>query len=560
MRNSEKMSGGLTKLSQGIKQLANKKIRILLLMLSGLLTGMTLVFPQIGFIEWLAIIPAGAVLLTRGSDKAIKLRSVYLDGLAFFYVYYIACYHWFVNLYPMEFIDGMTPIAALVVVISAVFGLSLLQALMGGFVFVVGAIIFRSKLFEKIKAELLKPFAAAGLWAIFEWLQNFGWWGVPWGKLAIGQTYYLVGVQNASWLGSYFITFVIAAVNLVLAYALLNPPKVKIGVLTAVCLLAFQYGSGTLIWFTNNTSQGQKITVACIQGNVSSNDKWDSSSASKTLENYTKYTKQAAEQGAKLVIWPETAFPYDISNNEAYTDYFENLAYENDVHIIVGAFTSNESGELLNSLICFTPQGEQLETVYSKRRLVPFGEFVPLRPVFKALIPPLAELVMSGDDVAAGKGAQIMELDNGISLGGLVCFDSIYDGLTLESVRAGAELICLSTNDSWFTDSRALNMHNAQAQLRAIESGRYVARAANTGISTGITSRGEIITSLEPLVDGMIVFDAYATQRVTLWSIIGNIFVYVLIGIYVMIIVAETAVFINRMVKKKRNSSKGLTM
>ena len=165
------------------------------------------------------------------------------------------------------------------------------------------------------------------------------------------------------------------------------------------------------------------------------------------------------------------------------------------------------------------------DTVYSKRRLVPFGEFVPLRGLIETVIPPLADLVLSSEDVAWGEGGNVFSLESG-NIGSLICFDSIYEDLTRESVRDGAELICLSTNDSWFTDSAALYMHNAQAQLRAIESGRYVARAANTGISTVISDRGEVLAELEPLVDGMLVEDVAIRTSVTPYMQIGNLFVY----------------------------------
>ena len=97
-------------------------------------------------------------------------------------------------------------------------------------------------------------------------------------------------------------------------------------------------------------------------------------------------------------------------------------------------------------------------------------------------------------------------------------------------------------------------MHNAQAQLRAIESGRYVARAANTGISTVITPRGEVVDSLGALVDGVIVEDVYATDSVTLWSIVGNGFVYLLIVIYLFLLGERIWIAINKKYKINKNT------
>ena len=191
-------------------------IRLLVLIASGVLTGLIVAFPTFGFFEWITIIPAAVILLRRTSDEKIKLRSLYLDGLIYFYGYYLVCWHFFLSMYPLDFIDGVNKGTAAAVVAISWLGLSLLQSLMCAFVFLFAALIFRGHICQKV--GFLKPIVMAALWAVFEWIQNFGWWGVPWGKLALGQTKYLVGIQNASWFGSYFITFVIVLVNFFIAY------------------------------------------------------------------------------------------------------------------------------------------------------------------------------------------------------------------------------------------------------------------------------------------------------------------------------------------------------
>ena len=97
----------------------------------------------------------------------------------------------------------------------------------------------------------------------------------------------------------------------------------------------------------------------------------------------------------------------------------------------------------------------------------------------------------------------------------------------LESVREGAEVICLSTNDSWFTDSVAADMHNGQARLRAIETGRYVVRSANTGISSIIDPMGNVNEELGAQKEGYIVSNVYLRDQRTVYSYVGNLFVYI---------------------------------
>lgn len=507
-----------------------KPRRFLLLLCSALLTGLTLVFPSVGFLEWITLIPLCLFLLEYAADRTVRLRALYGYGLFFFWSFYLVVFHWFVNLYPLDFIDGMTRGGALAVVLVAWLGLSLLQALMGALCFVVSGLLLRIPFLSR--ARWSKPILLAGIWTVYEWTQTLGWWGVPWGRLPIGQSQYLVGLQTASWFGSYFVTFLLVLVNACLALALLallnrNQRCLRVCCLAAIGVLIFQYGAGTLLWLTAPTSE-RTVRVAAVQGNISSHEKWEVDSLSRTWDVYRDYTLKAAKEGAEIVVWPETALPYEV---DADTTYLVELAREARVTILVGAFTNDGVSENdYNSIVCFLPDGSMHETVYSKRRLVPFGEFVPMSELIETLIPPLAELVMSSGSVEWGKGAQVFALESG-HVGSLICFDSIYEELSRESALEGAELICLSTNDSWFTDSAALYMHNAQAQLRAIETRRQIVRSANTGISTVITERGEVVAELEPLVEGMLVEDVELHTQTTLYTRIGNFFVYLWIVI-----------------------------
>ena len=538
-----------------ISDLANKEtkrgIRFLVLLLSGLLTGLIVAFPTLGFLEWITITPALVILLRRGSDKAVKLKSLYLDGLVFFYGYYLVCWHFFLSMYPLDFIDGVTKGTAAAVVAISWFGLALLQSLFGGFVFLLSGVIFRGRICQKI--GFLKPLTAAAAWAVFEWSQNLGWWGVPWGKLSLGQTKYLLGVQNASWLGSYFITFVLVLVNCLVAYGLINATKIKalrLSAIIALSVIAFQYSTGLVIWFTTDINEGESVKVACAQGNISASNKWTLDTLKQLERVYWEQTREAAKEGAEIVLWPETAIPFDITAglNSKYDTMCKSLAKETEVYILVGAY-SNDGEKSYNSLVCYTPEGERCETVYNKRRLVPFGEFIPLRSVFEKLIPPLTEILITFDDVYEGESSSIMDI-GGTDVGCLICFDSIYDGLTLDTVRDGAEIICLSTNDSWFSGSAALSIHNSHAQLRAIESGRYISRCASTGISTVISPRGEVLSRVEADTEGLLVYDVYKRDNKTVRYYVGNVFVYICILLLVVLTLEKVVYKISKSRKK----------
>lgn len=533
---------------------AKRWTAFLLLLCGGVLTGLTLIFPKLGLFEWLTLVPTALFLLVRASDEKVRLRTLYGYGFFFFMFFYLTVFHWFINLYPLDFIAGMTKGAALSVVLLGWWGLSLFQALQGALVFVLGGAVLRSRICRRF--PLLSPFAFAGLWAIYEWWQTVGWFGVPWGRLPIGQSAYVVGLQTASLFGSYFVTFLLVAVNGLVAYVILERAALRVGCATLAAVLVFQYGVGSILYFTTSRDKGEPIAVAAAQGNISSHEKWNFSLTMKTREVYAQYTAEAAQNGAKIVVWPETALPHTLVPDGSHWDFVSELAREHNVTILVGAFhdvewdvdEDDEDWEEIddweedlsyNAVFCFLPDGTAIETVYAKRHLVPFGEYVPMRELVETVAPALSELTLSSDELAAGEGGQLFELEEG-TVGTLICFDSIYEELTLESVREGAELICLSTNDSWFTDSAALYMHNAQAQLRAVETGRYVVRSANTGISTVIAPTGAVIDELEPLVGGIVEAEVYARDSLTLYTRIGNLFVYLLMAAFVSLGVWET--------------------
>ena len=517
--------------------------RILMLCLSGILTGLTVTFPKIGILGFITLIPLALFLLSVASDKEVKLRALYGYGFSFFTSFYLVCFHWFINLYPLEFIDGMTRGSAVVVVLFATVGLSIFQAVQSALIFPLMGLLFRSRAVR----DWLKPLIIAAFWAVYEWTQTFGTLAFPWSRLAIGQSSLTVGLQTASLFGSYFISFLVVLVNSYIAYAILlsvtekgkaRTAAIRLSTIICASALLIQYGGGLCIWLTSAPNEDtDTVTVAVIQGNIPSGEKWSAETAERTLAVYEKYTAKASNDGASIVVFPETALPWTVKEGNSRYAYLSDLSTTYEVTILAGALTV-EGDKEYNSIVCFTPDGEMSDTIYNKRHLVPFGEFVPLKGLIKALVPPLADLILSGGEISEGEGANIFELDEG-SIGSIICFDSVFEELTLQSVREGAELICLSTNDSWFTDSAALYMHNAQAQLRAIECGRYVARAANTGISTMINHRGEVTDELAPLVDGMIVKEVELRSGRTLYSYIGNLFVYICIAFIIILFLTK---------------------
>ena len=495
-----------------------KKHRIFLyLTLSGILSGLCMAFSTLvgAVIEWLAFIPAALAL--HSAKKNIGLKQAFCGGFWLIYSQNVIVYHWFVSFYPLEF-TGMSKLGAAGVVIIAVFGLPILAAIFGG---VMGMIVLRiSQLPISDKFPILLPFTYASAYVLCEWIRTKFWFGVPWGRLSLGQLTEGVpySVLSSSFFGTYFVTFLIVLVSSLIAQALIVG-RFKLRVIISLALVLSNLLCGAIIAsIPGKTST--TVKVAAIQANINSRDKWNASSKDIYLK-YEALTKSAAEDGAELIVWPETA----ITDNR-YISVVSELADELDVYILFGCFDYTSEGPQ-NILSMATPEGKISETAYAKRHLVPFGEYVPMRKLIMTIFPPLAEIAMLSEDLIPGDGSEIFEIEiNGepIKVGGLICFDSIYEQLAYATASDGADIICVSTNDSWFEDSRAVYMHCAQSRLRAIETGLPIVRAANTGISANITPLGEVTESLEPLIDGYIVSEVPIQSNANNASVVNSIF------------------------------------
>jgi apolipoprotein N-acyltransferase len=532
--------------------LNRKRFRILLLVIGAVVMALCTVTSDLSLLQWFGMIPAGLVILRLTDDTSMRLRTYYAYGLIYFWAFYIVIFHWFVAMYPLSF-TGLSPTGAAAVVLAGVFGLSLLQAFFSAWIFVLYGLTSRSK--WSLRLPFLRPFLFSALYVLAEWFQNFGWWGVPWGRLPIGQSGMLWMLQTAEWFGSYWITFLLVSVNLCFAYAILNVTLRRLSILTACGILTVNTACGAVLYYADRDT-GEPFRVAAIQGNIT--NKWDRDTLESTQEVYRAYTLVAAAEGADLIIWPETALPYDMTLSPTVMRFVCNLAKETETMILFGAFRSltleTEEDVDYNSLFLVLPDGTVHDTVYDKHQLVPFGEFIPLKNILTTIYPPLTEVAMLEEDLSRGELGKNMETAYG-SLGGMICFDSIYERVALSAVQNGAQLLCLSSNDAWFLDSAAIYMHHNQAKLRAIETGRYLVRSGNSGITSVIRPNGEVLTEIKPLIDGYVISDVYFRSDRTLYSYIGNTFVYLLLGGVAILSAERIYELISDRIKRKHSES-----
>lgn len=502
-----------------------KKIAFLIYPLCGVLCALPAISGDLWFLGWIMLAPILYIERTRRTDAKHAVLKAFFRGFALYYAYSLVTFYWFVELYPLEF-TGLTPAAALAVVVAAWFGLPILQAVPFAFFCVLINLYCR-----KTKDITLFPIYCASLWVVFEWIQTLTWAGVPWGKLALGQTSNLANVQSASLLGAYFVAFLMVLVAGLLAVSvihLINKSTKRAAILLICAITVFCanniYGNLRLI----STFEGSnEITVSAIQANISSDDKW-SDDILFTFDTYETLTEQASNNDPDIIIWPESAIPVAANTEDVVSNYINRLYNEFGTDLIVGTFYEDDNG-LYNVTAYIDSDTDLFTKIYAKRKLVPFGEFVPLRNIISIVYPPLSDLSILSEDILKGEDANVFNTRHG-KIGSLICFDSIYESVVRETVLDGAELLSISTNDSWFHDSSAVYQHNKHAILRSIENGRYTIRSANTGISSIITDRGVVNDMIAPLKQGILTGNVKMLDYATPYTVVGNLLVWLCIA------------------------------
>ena len=169
-----------------------------LLASSGILTGLCVCFPVLGALEWVALVPALAVFFSQAADESVPLRCLYRHGLVFFGAFSLVIFHWFFYMYPLEFI-GVTPPVAMLIVLIATIGLSLLQTVFAALFPLLLGVISRGRAVRRY--PFLQVVIMAALWCVREWAQTLNWMGVPCGRLALGPASMSVMLQTARWFG-----------------------------------------------------------------------------------------------------------------------------------------------------------------------------------------------------------------------------------------------------------------------------------------------------------------------------------------------------------------------
>ncbi|MDR2353268.1 MAG: apolipoprotein N-acyltransferase, partial [Deltaproteobacteria bacterium] len=231
-------------------------------------------------------------------------------------------------------------------------------------------------------------------------------------------------------------------------------------------------------------------------------EKWDEKFRFKIFERYSSLVQNAKQTNPDLIIWSETAAPFIYGRDPYETSWLNNLADETGIPMLVGLtadfFSPKEGYHLRNRLWLIYPMAEakypyRLGPFYDKKHLVPFGEYVPLEKTFPFLKAPFFQGVIgAAGDYSPGEPVPPLDFQ-GLDLGPLICFESVFPYLAREKASQGADLLVVSTNDAWFGKSYAPAQHFNHSIARAVETRKPLVRAANNGISGLIHPSGRVV-------------------------------------------------------------------
>ena len=477
----------------------------LLAALSGALFALS--FPRFGHpaLGWVALVP---LLIALGRPAGSERRPVLL-GLITGIVGFSGTLYWLTDVMTM-YGDLSSGVAAAVALLLIVY-LSLYPAL-------VAHILGRG-----VRAFGPRALWAAPLiWSAGEWARGHVMTGFPWVPLGNSQIDVVPIAQAASLVGVYGLSALVVLASVAMAWLVVAPagrqrvvPVAAVAALTAAIALwgSLRAGGGALL------TQGTTLRVALVQGNVAQGQKWNPALADLIYRRYLALSRAAVAQGATVVMWPESATPFMFEERPE-AEAMRLLARETGARLFVGSDQVERRAKpprYYNSAFLIQPTGS-VGGIYRKIHLVPFGEYVPLESIL-SFAGPLVEQV---GGFAPGETLTVFHLREGTFTTG-ICYEAVFPELSRAAVQRGSQLLTSITNDAWFGRSSAPWQHLAMARMRSVETGRYLARAANTGVSAIVDPYGRVVQQTPLFTETVAVGEVRFLDGTTVYVRIGDV-------------------------------------
>ena len=389
----------------------------------------------------------------------------------------------------------------------------------------VGALQARWRITPALRVLLLIPLA----WSVTEWIRGWIFTGFPWLVMGYSQVPNGPLAGYAPLVGVYGVSFLLALIAGVLAWGVTTRGPLAPRVWAAAAIVALGVGGQALHRIQWTTPDGAPTSVALLQGNIPQDMKWQAEKTRATLETYAR---MAAASPAQLIVLPETALPlFESELPSAYRAGLTALGRQNGGDVLTGLPTGALDGAYYNSVVSF---GSAPGQRYSKVHLVPFGEYIPLKAVWGWVIEVL-HIPLS--DFARGAVDQRPLAIGGQRAAADICYEDAFGEEIIRQLPKASVLVNVS-NLAWFGDSLAPWQHAQMSQMRALETGRMMLRATNTGLTAIIDAQGRVLASLPLFTAGSLSGEIQGYAGSTPYVRWGNAPVLALWGILGVVLLA----------------------
>lgn len=362
---------------------------------------------------------------------------------------------------------------------------------------------------KRSDAALFNACLFAALWVLLELLRGKLMDGFPWILIGYSQTSAPMG-SLAPFVGVYGLSFLIVLMAALVVAVLLQ----RRGRLQALSvLLLVPVATFVLDGFTFSQPVGDPLNVRLVQANIPQAMKFSRERLNNAMRLYMGMSREPGVDDTDLIVWPETAIPTYYDRVELAIEPFVQDMQELDVDVLTGVF-QREGDNVYNAVRQLT--GDR--AVYRKRHLVPFGEYMPLRFLLD-FAAKYIDIPMS--DLATGSGPHVPLKVQDVSIGVSICYEDVY-GEEMRALLPASNMLVNVSNDAWFGASAAPHQHEQKARMRAREFERPLVRVTNTGVSSAITYKGDIIGRVPHDTKGILDVTIQPRQGMTLYARTGN--------------------------------------
>lgn len=460
------------------------KLILLSLLLSGILLTLAFAPFNVGFLSYIAFIPL----------LAWDLKRPFLAGFAFGIVHYASLLFWILFLVVPPPTKNWVVLGVIVLIIY----LSLYYGVLS--------------LAIKRLGVISMPFVLV----LLEFIRSQGDLGFPWGVVGYSQTFYLPVLQFASIFGIYGLSFIVGLFNLIIFLIVKNRKFYLVPIPFVI------FFSGLTVLKPTHYSD---LKVGILQPNINTNIVWNQGLRERTFDVLVANSDSLADEGAMLVIWPESSIPMIIASHQVYKDKLKALADSNQISILLGTGIVERKGrlKLYNGAILVKPDLGVVDT-YKKIHLVPFSEHLPYEQKLRFL---------KNIDFGQGNywpGSEFTIFDVGRRFGCLICFESIFPELSRRYIADGADFLVNITNDGWFSKSPGPFQHAEMAIVRGVEQRVPLIRCANTGVSMVVDPYGRIIKKSEIFKKASLVVNV-PESGVSTYLHLGDLIVYISVAV-----------------------------